>query len=121
MPQATDGTQLNVGVAGDLVSDEDLTGQPRGTSAVPQLGAPNAGYKVERTKIAIGDYGQDAGDAAAATGLPVRTLFERQALEEIVIRETQNGMNALADARGRSGSRGSVLDARGGSYRGSTR
>jgi hypothetical protein len=77
----TDGTQLNPGTAGDLVSDEDMTGQSRLSPLVPQLGTVNAGYKIERTKIAIGAYGSDAGDVTPDAPLAVRTSAERWSLE----------------------------------------
>jgi hypothetical protein len=116
---STDGTALNPGANGDLISDEDMTGQPRQDSKLPQLGSANASYKNERTKIAIGPYGSDFGDAAPGTGLDVRTYQERVALEESMIRDTDCRMATLSSSdRGR---RIQLVDARGGSYRGSTR
>jgi hypothetical protein len=81
--QSTDGTTLNSGSGGDLVSDEDLTGLVRQSPAVPQLGAANAAYKIERTKIVIGEYGQDRGDVSSDGGrpFPVETFAERRMLE----------------------------------------
>jgi hypothetical protein len=78
----TDGTQTSLGVGGDLIADEDLTGQPRLSPLVPQLGTTNAGYKIERTKIAVGDYSQDRGDASAeGAGIPVEDNRVRRMLE----------------------------------------
>jgi len=133
----SDGTQLSPGTLGDIVSDEDMGGIPRQDSRLPQLGNPQAApappimdantataaatYKLERTKIAQGFYGQDAGDADGYSGLGVRSYFERQALEETAIRETEVRMLEIgSDRRGSSG-REWRLDARGGVMRGSTR
>lgn len=77
-----DGTLLNTGVGGDLISDEDMTGTPRLSATVPQLASAQAGYKIERTKIAIGPYDQDRGDVDIdARALPVETAAERRLLE----------------------------------------
>jgi hypothetical protein len=86
--QATDGTTLNAGVGGDLVSDEDLSSSPRLSPDVPQLQAANAGYKVERTKIAIGSYGQDRGDPSNDGGraFPVELQVERRLMESQLVR-----------------------------------
>jgi hypothetical protein len=89
----TDGTLLNPvqATGGDLVSDEDMTGAPRLSSLVPQLGAVNASYKVERTKIALGDYDTDRGDASSDGGrpMPMETFVERRLQEEQYLRATE--------------------------------
>jgi hypothetical protein len=115
---ATDGTQLNLGLAGDLVSDEDMTGLPRGVADVPQLGSGNANYKVERTKVAVGRYGHDDGDAEPDSPLWVGMRRERLVLEtEMLARLDANAMSmqrrcyervGLSDRRGRTAERGNV-------------
>lgn len=84
----TDGTLVQTGSSGDLVSDEDMTGGPRLSPLVPQLGAANAGYKIERTKIVVGDYGTDRGDVSSDGGrpFPVETFVERRLQEEQYLR-----------------------------------
>lgn len=77
----SDNTALNPGTAGDLIATEDMTGLPRQSPAVPQLGAANAGYKIPRSKIAIGDVDQDAGDVTFDRPLPAESRATRQRLE----------------------------------------
>lgn len=77
----SDGTPLNLGSGGDLISDEDMTNQPRQSPLVPQLGATNAGYKIERTKLVVGPYGYDYGDPTQDQPLPVESRADRQRLE----------------------------------------
>lgn len=89
---ATDGTSLSPGAGGDLITSEDMSGNPRLSPLVPQLGAANAGYKIERTKIVIGAYDQDRGDATEQAGLPVEDNRVRRLQEAILlqaIRDTQ--------------------------------
>ena len=75
MPNPNDGTQLGTS---EIISDEYID---------PVLGSrrdPNqqpGPYKLPRSKIAIGPYGQDLGDAANDSPLPVESRAERQALE----------------------------------------
>jgi hypothetical protein len=86
----SDGTQLNPGASGDLIADEDMTGTVRLSPLVPQLSATNASYKIERTKIAIGDYGQDRGDPTLeGRAFPVETGAERRILELAFMRQTE--------------------------------
>lgn len=114
----SDGTLLSPGTAGDLISDEDMTGIPRQSALLPQLSASNANYKIERTKIAIGDVDYDSGDATPGNALPVRMLFERQSLEDQTVLMLQAPLN---DRRGLSGSRNRTADARGSYTRGTNR
>lgn len=77
MANSNDGTTLNPGVGGDVYSSED---QPVGS----QRGDPNlplTDYKVARSKIAVGPYDTDAGDATFQNPLPVESRRERQAAE----------------------------------------
>ena len=115
----SDGTTLNPGVNGDLVSDEDMTGAVRQSSLVPQLGAPNANYKIERTKIAIGDYDQDRGDVSSDGGrpFPIETFVERRLQEEQYMRQieqvyfamtTRQRERAPASFFGRTGREGRI-------------
>jgi hypothetical protein len=72
------------------IRDRDMSGRPRGDSnpdgsAMPTVADPNGSYKNERTKIAIGRYGQDEGDAEPVAGLSVVTLWERRELESQTI------------------------------------
>lgn len=86
MAQTTDGTSTNPAQpGGDLISDEDMSLQPRAGSAVPQLGATNAGYKIPRSKLAKGGYGKDEGDVEEVNPLPVSSAREREFLERSML------------------------------------
>jgi hypothetical protein len=97
MALSTDGTILNPGTGGDTVSDEDLTNQPRLSALVPKLGASNANYKVERTKVAIGDYGQDRGDPSNDGGraFPVEQPAEARIYEKQLLRASETQLATL--------------------------
>ncbi len=99
-----DGTVLGTA---EVISDEYID---------PILGCrvinvlPPTPYKMPRSKIAVGPYGQDFGDASADYPLPTESRAERQLLETQSLRQrfvalTQLQRYAqetvpLADARG---------------------
>lgn len=68
--------------------------QVRLSPTVPQL---PTNYSIERTKIAIGDYGQDRGDISndGGRGLPVEMFTERRLQEEQYLRETDLQIRSL--------------------------
>lgn len=74
-PNANDNTQLGTG---EQISNEAiaLTGVKRDPNLPTALQ-----YKVPRSKIGVGPYGQDWGDASTATPLYVESLRERQIAE----------------------------------------
>ncbi len=99
-----DGTVLGTS---EVISDEYID---------PVLGCrvinvlPPTGYKLPRSKIAVGPYGQDWGDATADMPLQVESRAERRALEIADIRSRELGWatfqrstverDPLIDARG---------------------
>jgi hypothetical protein len=93
--QTTDGTAISTGTGSnatpDLISSEDMTGVVRLNPDVPQLNATNAGYKIERTKIAIGTYDQDRGDVSndGGRGFPVEFDRERRLFEYDFLRQSE--------------------------------
>jgi hypothetical protein len=118
MAQTTDGTATNPAQpGGDLISDEDMSLQQRASSAVPQLGASNASYKIPRSKLAKGGYGRDEGDVEESNPLPVSSAREREFLERSMVLDydiraasmcTRSSRERAAtfDRRGSSGERG---------------
>lgn len=99
-----DGTQLGTG---EIISDE--TADPSlGCRLDPNL--PQAQYKIPRSKIAVGVYGQDGGDATPDRPLATESKQERLMLEQTALRERVMGLQgmqryaaetiSLADARG---------------------
>ena len=73
-PNASDNTQLGTG---ELISNEQIEViVPKGDS-----NQPVTAYKVPRSKIAVGPYGQDLGDATQAQPLNVTSYLERRELE----------------------------------------
>jgi|SRR5215472_9947660 len=106
----SDGTQLNPGANGDLIADEDMTSAVRGSPLVPQLGAANAAYKLERTKIAIGAYGEDRGDPTLeGRPFPVEMGVERRLSEVLMLREAEL---VSMNLRSRSSERASLIFSR---------
>ena len=68
---------------------EDMTGKTRGSSTVPQLGATFQNYTIQRVKVAIGDVGEDRGDASdLGRGLPIEDRNVRF-LNEVIMLETR--------------------------------
>lgn len=114
MAGQNDGT--TVASNADLVSTEDMTGRPRGTADAPQLGTTAGNYKLGRSKIAVGGYGADQGDASFDSPLPVGMRAERQQLELIRVREMDASLYSLM-TRGQERVQ-SIFGARGSSDRG---
>lgn len=121
MANPNDGTPLNGGSGGDTISDEafsDNSGVTTGASQTPRGldDLPDTAYKLPRSKIAVGPYDSDGGDAIAVSGLPVQTYYERRCLEDQIIRDIDRNMYAgqthgkerigMCDRRGGSGQRG---------------
>ncbi len=110
-PNPNDGTVLGTG---EIISDEYVD-PTTGTRRDPNL--PVIGYKLPRSKIAVGPYGQDGGDATPDNALPVESRAERLYLEHQALRERERSAQLvqrqqterlpLVDARG------SHLDTRG--------
>jgi hypothetical protein len=84
MANPNDNTNLG---SGEAISNEYIdpaqAGQRRDI-------VPNTGYKVPRSKIAIGPYGQDWGDVDYDTPLPTadRHLRRRQEIELLAVCDT---------------------------------
>ncbi len=74
-PNPNDGTQV---ATGEVISNEsiELVGGAKGDPALP-----TTNYKLPRSKIAVGPYGQDWGDAQVGRPLQVESLIERQTAE----------------------------------------
>jgi hypothetical protein len=82
----SEGTALNNGIGGDGISDEDITGLPRLGGVIPSVpivpsGASNV--KLERTKVVVGDFGLDGGDAGHDNPLPAHDYWSRELLERM--------------------------------------
>lgn len=71
------------------------------------LGTP---YKMPRSKIAVGAYGQDWGDAAPTTPLDVESKNERSVLEKMML---QQQLESVATMQRYSQETVSLVDARG--------
>ena len=89
MANPQDGTQLGTS---EVIADEYID---------PNLGArpsplvPPTGYKMPRSKIAVGPYGTDAGDATYDYPLPVESRADRQLQELAALRTRDMGMELL--------------------------
>ena len=81
MANPQDGTQLGTG---EVISDEFVDANA-GVRRDAQL--PATPYKVPRSKIAVGPYGQDWGDASTDQPLAVESRQERQFMELQAVRE----------------------------------
>jgi hypothetical protein len=103
-----------LGPGGDVISDEYLDpNQPVRREGLLPPGA----YKLPRSKIAVGPYGQDWGDASADLPLQVESRAQRQLAELDSLRTRQATLQAMARYAGEtislSDARGSFLDTRG--------
>ena len=67
-----DGTSLGTG---EIISNEYID-PAQGGRTDPDL--PPAAYKLPRSKIAVGDFGIDGGDASYSNPLPVDSRGQRQ-------------------------------------------
>ena len=89
MANPNDGTQLGTG---EVITDEYID---------PMLGCrvvnalPPTPYKMPRSKIAVGPYGQDWGDASDDNPLPVESRGERLILEMQAIRDREATFRAM--------------------------
>ena len=99
-----DGTALGTG---EVISAEYID-PVLGSRADNDL--PPTAYKLPRSKIAIGSYGQDAGDATADTPLQVESRNARQSDELQSMRERQWSMQQMSRF---SGEIVSLIDSRG--------
>lgn len=106
MANTNDGTVLGTG---EVISDEyiDPNQNGRGDASLPQTG-----YKVPRSKIAVGPYGQDEGDVSASNPLPVDEVSWSLADRE-ESRELRDRDNSLMAMRVAFGERISLADSRG--------
>jgi hypothetical protein len=115
MANPNDGTTLEPSrdAGGDTISNED---QPVGTQRGDGI-LPLTDYKLPRSKIAVGTYDQDLGDAAHwSAPLPVESKQERQMIELMQI--AQNDQNLGARLTSHQFERSIFTDRRGQLYRG---
>jgi hypothetical protein len=112
-PNPNDNTQLGTG---ELVSNEAVgVNDSKGDANLPIVA-----YKLPRSKIAVGNYGQDGGDATDANPLPVESLLERREAERQMMLSMSMGLDSLRrySVEYRQGNatldvRGQLLDTRG--------
>ena len=114
MALSTDGTALNSGTGGDVIATEDV---PAGSPGRLSPDVPTTDYKIGRSKIALGDYGDDLGDVCAQNPIPV-TSAERRMSEMDSLRQSEIARYSLAaQARCRErlvwGDRMDTIDRRG--------
>jgi len=85
-----DGTQLGTG---EIISNEAID---------PNVGArrdpaqPGTTYKVPRSKIAVGPYDQDYGDASVENPLRVESTLERQLAERAFLQASDHAQRDAA-------------------------
>ena len=86
MATPQDGTQLGTG---EVLSNEfvDLPGGSRQDPALP----PTA-YKLPRSKIIVGPYGQDGGDVTMSNPLPAESMQLRRLAELNDLRDREEAM-----------------------------
>ena len=85
MPNPNDGTQLGTG---EVISDEYIDPQTGGRR---DGNLPATGYKVPRSKIAVGPYGQDWGEASEFYPLQVSDAIARRLKEIETMRDVDEG------------------------------
>ena len=100
-----DGTTLGTA---EVIADEYVDPTMQAVRLEPLL--PVTAYKLPRSKIAVGSYGVDAGDASITNPLPVESIQERQLHELDGLRHRDQVASSfgklqaetitLADARG---------------------
>lgn len=108
-----DGTVMNPGSGGDTISNKEFAvaadgvpADPRGTACLPVTA-----YKLPRSKIAIGDYDHDNGDATSTNALPIQTFYERRMMEQQMIMDRDRNLQGC-QTRGKE--RIDLCDRRGG-------
>lgn len=99
-----DGTSLGTG---EVISDE-YNDPVAGGRRDPNL--PPTGYKLPRSKIVVGNYGQDGGDASPDTPLATESRAERMLAEQASMRDRDHSAMPAATA---SGERSLLTDCRG--------
>lgn len=82
-PNANDGTQLGTG---EIISDEYIDPALGSRLDPDQSVGP---YKLPRSKLAIGPYGQDFGDISNDLPLPAESRYLRQVAEIQQLRERE--------------------------------
>lgn len=91
MANPKDNTNLGTGeiVASEAIEDE------AGFRRDPNLPDSSAGvYKIPRSKIAVGSYGKDDGDATHDNPLPVESREERRRMELAALRDREESLLA---------------------------
>jgi hypothetical protein len=84
---------------------EDMTGLNRQSPDVPSLSNTNVpNYEIARTKVAVGRFQQDQGDASFDYPLPAESRNERQRLELASLANQDHGILSIAFG-GRTSSR----------------
>lgn len=108
-PNPNDGTVLGTA---EVISDEFID-PATGCRRDPNI--PGTGYKMPRSKIAVGPYGQDHGDATPDRPLPVEAHVERRLreLEMLQLRDNCPGQRYSFERQQLSDSRGGHLKTRG--------
>lgn len=82
MPQnPNDGTTLGTA---EVISDEYI--DPNIGLVRRDANLPATAYKLPRSKIAVGDYGQDEGDASRSKPLNTESYIERRQAELVELR-----------------------------------
>lgn len=87
-------TVLNPGVSGDTIATEEIANENQQGSA---QSPPTPGYKVPRSKIAVGPIDIDLGDASDETPSATRDRRAAEMLELILV-ELQTIREVLASA-----------------------
>lgn len=103
-PNPNDGTQLGTG---EIISDEYIDPQTGGRR---DANLPPTGYKVPRSKLVTGPYGQDGGDASHDNPVPVEARSDRQLQEMMALRDRYDAIGLMVS---RTGERLTLADARG--------
>lgn len=111
----SDNTTINQGLTGDAIATEEvLTQEPqRGDARLPETT-----YKMPRSKIAVGTYGRDDGDAGPGNELEVVSRQERRLAEETMLAAIDSTQSICQT---RCYERTSPLDRRGGTGQRGTR
>ena len=111
MANPNDGTILGTA---EVISDEYIDPM---TGCRRDINLPGTAYKAPRSKIAVGPYGQDWGDATPDQPLPVESKVERRFLEEATLRDREillaQYMKSNSETRSTSDARGQHLTTRG--------
>lgn len=106
-----DGTVLGTS---EVISDE-FNDPVAGGRVDPNL--PPTAYKIPRSKIVVGPYGQDGGDASVSNPLPAESLQQRRLAELQTLRERTHMFLALSryygDTISLSDARGHDISTRG--------